>query len=291
MTIIQDMLAKYDCRNATDYRNALKEIIQEVALCGLSHSGFFQIGAFYGGTALRIFHGLRRFSEDMDFSLISPSKDFDLEKYLSGMRQELAAVGLQMTVERKQKTKITPIQSAFIKGGTYVQVIHITGNEADTKGLTKDEVLKIKVEVDTDPPADASYEMKYALRPVPFAVRLYDKPSLFAGKTHAVLCRGWNNRVKGRDFYDYVWYLANNTPLNILHLQRRLEQSGRWNPNDVLTLPIVKDMLNERFAAIDYAAAKKDVIDFIRNPAELDVWSASFFSAITENLTATSLNA
>ncbi|HCB93023.1 MAG TPA: hypothetical protein DEP57_04320 [Selenomonas sp.] len=286
MTIIQDMLEKYDCRNATDYRNALKEIIQEVALCGMSHSGFFQIGAFYGGTALRIFHGLQRFSEDMDFSLLSPNPEFDLENYLSGMRQELASVGLQMTVERKPKTKISPIQSAFIKGGTCIQIIKITGNEADTKGLTKDEVLKIKVEVDTEPPAGAVYETKYALHPVPFAVRLYDKPSLFAGKTHAVLCRGWNNRVKGRDFYDYVWYLAHNTPINLLHLQQRLEQSDRWDPREVLTLPILKEMLNERFATVDFEAAKKDVKDFIRNSAELDVWGAPFFSGITDKLSA-----
>ncbi len=287
MTIIQDMLAKYDCRNATNYRNALKEIIQEIALCGMSHNGFFQIGAFYGGTALRIFHGLQRFSEDMDFSLLAPNPKFDLEKYLSGIRQELASVGLQMTVERKQKTKSSPIQSSFIKGGTCIQVIKITGKEADIKGLTKDEVLKIKIEVDTEPPADATYETKYALHPVPFAVRLYDKPSLFAGKTHAVLCRGWNNRVKGRDFYDYVWYLAQNTPLNLLHLQRRLEQSGRWDPKEVLTLPMIKEILNERFATVDFEAAKKDVIDFIRSSAELDVWGAPFFSAITDHLTST----
>lgn len=284
MTIIRDMLAKYDCRNAADYRNVLKEIVQEVALCGMSHSGFFQIGAFYGGTALRIFHGLQRFSEDMDFSLLSPDKGFALEEYLSGMRLELESVGLQMTVELKPKTRISPIQSAFIKGGTCIQIIHITGNEADTKGLDKGEVLKIKVEVDTEPPADASCEIKYALRPVPFAVRLYDKPSLFAGKIHAVLCRSWNNRVKGRDFYDYVWYLANNTPVNLLHLQRRLEQSGRWNHSESLTLQILKDMLKERFAAVDFDAAKKDVMDFIHNPAELDIWSEPFFSAITDNL-------
>lgn len=284
MTIIRDMLVKYDCRNAADYRNALKEIVQEVALCGMSHSGFFQIGAFYGGTALRIFHGLQRFSEDMDFSLLSPDTGFALEEYLSGMRLELESVGLQMTVELKPKTRISPIQSAFIKGGTCIQIIHITGNEADTKGLDKGEILKIKVEVDTEPPADASCEMKYALRPVPFAVRLYDKPSLFAGKIHAVLCRSWNNRVKGRDFYDYVWYLANNTPVNLLHLQRRLEQSGRWNHSESLTLQILKDMLKERFAAVDFDAAKKDVMDFIPNPAELDIWSEPFFYAITDNL-------
>ena len=146
--------------------------------------------------------------------------------------------------------------------------------------------MKIKVEVDTEPPADASCEIKYALRPIPFAVRLYDKPSLFAGKIHAVMCRSWNNRVKGRDFYDYVWYLANNTPVNLLHLQRRLEQSGRWNHSESLTLQILKDMLKERFAAVDFDAAKKDVMDFIHNPAELDIWSEPFFSAITDNLIA-----
>ncbi len=284
MTIIEDMLEKYECCNATDNRNAFKELIQEVALCGLSHSGFFHIGAFYGGTALRIFHGLQRFSEEMYFSLLSTDKDFDLEQYLSGMRQELAAVGLQVTVERKQKTKISPIQTAFIEGGTCIQVTHITDNEADARGLAQDMVCKINVEVDTEPSPDASYEIKYALHPVPFAVRLYDKPSLFAEIIHAILCGGLNNRVKGSDLYDYVWHLANNTPLNLVHLQRRLEQSRCWNPKETLTLQIVKNMLNERFAAVDFKAGKKDVIDFIRTPAELALWGAAFFSAVTDKI-------
>lgn len=284
MTIIEDMLAKYECCNAADNRNAFKELIQEVALCGLSHSGFFHIGAFYGGTALRIFHGLQRFSEEMYFSLLYPDKDFDLEQYLSGMRQELAAVGLQVTVERKQTTKISHIQSAFIDGGTSIQVTYIKGNEADTQGLAKDMVFKINVEVDTEPSPDASYEIKYALHPVPFAVRLYDKPSLFAEKIHAILCCSWNNRVKGSCLYDYVWHLANNTPLNLVHLQRRLRKSGRWNTKDALTLQSVKEMLNERFAAVDFEAAKKGVIDYIRNPAELDLWGVPFFLPLLKEL-------
>ncbi|WP_440336542.1 nucleotidyl transferase AbiEii/AbiGii toxin family protein [Mitsuokella multacida] len=156
----------------------------------MSKSGFFQKGAFYGGTALRIFYGLHRFSEDMDFSLMYPDPSFALSDYLPAVEEELSAVGLKMHVEQKNKTKVTDIQSAFIKGGTLIQVISIQQtDEILIPGIHKQEQLKIKLEVDTNPPPGAGVELRYALRPVPYAVRLYDKPSLFAGKIHAVLCR------------------------------------------------------------------------------------------------------
>ena len=282
---LEEMLNKYNCRNAEEYRYAIKEIVQEVALGGMSRSGFFQGGAFYGGTALRIFHGLRRFSEDMDFSLLEANEKFRLEKFLPTVKEELWDLGLEMTVERKEKTKMSPIQSAFIKGDTLVQIVNIVG-KADIKGMAKGEVIKIKLEVDTKPPAGATYETKYTLKPIPAAVKLYDKPSLFAGKIHALLCRNWQNRVKGRDFYDYIWYVSNDIPLNVEHLKKRLEQSGKWDGAHIMLLSDVKQMLVERFDSVDYDNAKKDVIGFIRNPAELDVWSKDFFVALTHSLTA-----
>ena len=190
MSSIQSMLEHYQPKTAEAYRNALKEIVQEIALYGMSKSGFFQKGAFYGGTALRIFYGLHRFSEDMDFSLMYPDPSFALSDYLPAVEEELSAVGLKMYVEQKNKTKVTDIQSAFIKGGTLIQFISIQQtDEILIPSIHKQEQLKIKLEVDTNPPPGAGGELRYALRPVPYAVRLYDKPSLFAGKIHAVLCR------------------------------------------------------------------------------------------------------
>lgn len=288
MSSIQSMLECYQPKTAEAYRNALKEIVQEIALYGMSKSGFFQKGAFYGGTALRIFYGLHRFSEDMDFSLMHPDSSFVLSDYLPAIEEELAAVGLKMHVEQKNKTKVTDIQSAFIKGGTMIQIISIQQtDEVLIPGIHKQEQLKIKLEVDTNPPEGASFELRYALRPVPYAVRLYDKPSLFAGKIHAVLCRNWAQRIKGRDLYDYVWYLSQDTPVNVFHLQKRLEQSNRWDSSKRLTLQDAKNLLKDRFSHLDFEAAKKDVIPFLSDVSELDLWSTDFFQAITENLTST----
>ena len=287
MSSIQSMMERYQPQNAEAYRNALKEIVQEIALYGMSKSGFFQEGAFYGGTALRIFYGLHRFSEDMDFSLVHPNPSFALSDYLPAVEEELSAVGLKMRVEQKNKTKVTDIQSAFIKGGTLIQIISIQQtDEVLIPGIHKQEQLKIKLEVGTNPPPGAGFELRYALRPVPYAVRLYDKASLFAGKIHAVLCRNWMRRIKGRDLYDYVWYLSHNTPVNLFHLQKRLEQSDRWDSSKQLALQDTKNMLKERFSQLDFEAAKKDVIPFLSDASELDLWNAGFFQAITENLTA-----
>ncbi|SHL04973.1 nucleotidyl transferase AbiEii/AbiGii toxin family protein [Fibrobacter sp. UWEL] len=266
MNAIESMLAKYNCKNVVDYRNALKEIIQEVALCGLSRGGFFEKAAFYGGTALRIFYGLDRFSEDMDFSLKAPDAEFDLTKYFSALKDELEATGFEITIEAKSKNHWT------LKATPLVRV-------------PNNETLKIKFEVDTNPPAGASYQNKYALLPSPFAVRLHDEPSLFAGKLHAVLCRAWQNRVKGRDFYDYVWYLSKGIRVNLNHLQNRLEQSGHWQATQQgeLTIDKLKQMLCERFETIDFVDAKNDVSKFINDQRKLDLWSPEFFVSITND--------
>ncbi len=282
-TPVQQMLEKYDCKTSDDYKNALKEIIQEVALCGLSRGGFFKKAAFYGGTALRIFYGLDRFSEDMDFSLLEVDENFEIEAYFPALHEELSANGFELSIEKKEKSIESDVQSAFIKGGTLISLLNIVPSNEKILGISKTEVVKIKFEIDTNPPACATFENKYGLLPIPYGVRLYDEASLFAGKIHAVLCRAWKNRIKGRDFYDYLWYLSRGTNVNLLHLQKRLEQSGKWDTFDNLTLKNLKDMLCERFASIDFEKAKQDVLPFIKDSSKLDLWSADFFSAITES--------
>ena len=282
-TPVQQMLEKYDCKTSDDYKNALKEIIQEVALCGLSRGGFFKKAAFYGGTALRIFYGLDRFSENMDFSLLEVDENFEIEAYFPALHEELSANGFELSIEKKEKSIESDVQSAFIKGGTLILLLNIVPSNEKILGISKTEVVKIKFEIDTNPPACATFENKYGLLPIPYGVRLYDETSLFAGKIHAVLCRAWKNRIKGRDFYDYLWYLSRGTNVNLLHLQKRLEQSGKWDTFDNLTLKNLKDMLCERFALIDFEKAKQDVLPFIKDSSKLDLWSADFFSAITES--------
>lgn len=283
-TIIEEMISKYEVKNIYDKKNAMKEVVQEIILCGLSRAGFFSKAAFYGETALRIFYGLDRFSEDLDFSLVTSDSTFDLSEYFPTLEKEIAAFGLRVKIENKIKNKDTAIQSAFLKGNTKEHLLLFYSNDNFDSGVNSDEVMKIKFEVDTEPPAFANYEFKYQLLPSPYEVRLYDSSSLFAGKIHAVICRAWKSRIKGRDLYDYIFYLSRGTKVNLEHLKARLVQTCIIKEEDEFTLEILKQMLIERFDSIDYENAKQDVVGFIKNPSSLSLWTADFFKKITENL-------
>ena len=281
---IMSMMSGYNCKTSEDYENALKEIVQEVALAGLSRSDFFNRASFYGGTALRIFHGLPRYSEDLDFSLDSKDDTFELGEYLPYVERELAAYNFDMTVRKKEKTKDTAIQSAFIKGNTVQNILEITSNDSAVYGLNPNALIKIKFEIDTNPPEGATYQYMSSINPTVYRARLYDLPSLFAGKTHVVLCRDYKNRVKGRDFFDYIWYLQNRCKINLLHLQKRMEQSGKWNVGEILTMDKLKIMLIERFHSVDFDSARSDVELFLseHDREGLAVWDADFFEDITK---------
>lgn len=285
-TVIEKMLESYRVENIYDRKNAMKEIMQEIVLCGLSRAGFFSKAAFYGGTALRIFYGLDRFSEDLDFSLMAADTSFDLAAYFPTLEKEVKAFGLNIAITEKEKSKESNIRSAFLKGNTKEHLLLFYPDSQVAGSVSSNETVKIKFEVDINPPAYATFEHKYRLLPIPYAVNLYDMPSLFAGKIHAVICRAWQSRVKGRDLYDYVFYLANGTPVNLIHLRERLLQSGYIQPNAACSLRDVQTMLCEKFDSIDYAQAKQDVEPFIHDTAVLNVWCADFFKQITEGLTA-----
>lgn len=283
-SVLEQMLNKYEARTVYDKKNAVKEIMQEIVLCGLSRAGFFKKAAFYGGTALRIFYGLDRFSEDLDFSLLTEDPDFKLSDYFPILEKEVASFGLNVTITEKEKTAESDIRSAFLKGNTKEHILLFYADEPII-GVSGNETIKIKFEVDINPPAGATFEQKYRLMPSPYEVKLYDMPSLFAGKAHAVICRAWNNRVKGRDLYDYVFYLSHKTAINLEHLKARLVESGVWDKQAIFTVDDARKLLKERFAAIDYELAKEDARPFIKNPSVLDLWSADFFMQITDQLT------
>lgn len=285
-SIIEQMLNQHESTTLSDKKNSIKEVVQEIMLCGLSRANFFRSAAFYGGTALRIFYGLDRFSEDLDFSLVAPDLDFRLDAYLPALEKELASYGFRFQAEARKKTADSDIQSAFVKGKTREQILICYADDRLARSIGGGELIKIKFELDTTPPPFASFEQKYRLLPIPYGIRLYDMPSLFAGKLHAVICRAWKSRIKGRDLYDYIFYLSHQTPVNLKHLNARLVDSGFEGAREDMTLQEIKQILLQRFSSIDYSQAKEDVLPFIRNPASLDVWSASFFQSITENLTA-----
>ncbi len=280
---IQSMIDAYNCRTTEEYKNALKEVVQEIALLGLYRGGFYNVAAFYGGTSLRIFYGLDRFSEDLDFSLLSPNPRFDLSAYTQAVQDELGSYGLNMTVTEKIKSNASAVKSAFIKGGTQIHLLKISSISPPVAGVHPDEQIQVKLEVDTDPPEGAEYEIKYQLTPVPYNVRLFSLPSLFAGKVHAMLCRGWQSRVKGRDFYDYIWYLSKGIPLNLHHLAMRMIQTGHITSREMLTIESLHQMLNKRFSSIDVEQARNDVLPFIKNPETVSLWSEDFFTSITRD--------
>ena len=283
--MIEQMLSQHPSETLNDKKNSIKEVVQEVILCGLSRAGFFQTAAFYGGTALRIFHGLDRFSEDLDFSLMVPDSDFRLDPYLPVLEKELGAYGFHFKAEVKVKAKDSDVLSAFVKGNTREHILLCYADETLARTIIGSELIKVKFEVDTTPPPYAGFEHQFRLLPIPYDINLYDMPSLFAGKLHAVLCRAWKSRIKGRDLYDYVFYLSKGTPVNLRHLNARLVDSGFEGAAEDMTLDEIKQILYRRFESIDYSQAKQDVLPFIRNPVALELWSKEFFQSITNNLT------
>lgn len=281
--LFDEMLKNYDTTTMTNRKNALKEVIQEIVLCGLSRAGFFSDVAFYGGTALRIFHGLDRFSEDLDFSLLHTDNRFDLSEYLPILENEMHSFGLVIEVSEKQKTTASDIQSAFVKANTKQQLSFFFEDQ-NSSCIHPDEKIRIRFEVDTNPPDFAGFEHRYRLLPYPYEVQLYDRPSLLAGKIHAVLARSWKSRVKGRDLYDFVFYLQHNTPLNLRHLKARLIQTGHLKTSDTFNIEDLRERLIEHFDQLDYENAKQDVIPFIKDTRVLEIWSSNFFKDITTNL-------
>lgn len=283
-SILSQMLNKYNITSLNDEKNALKEVVQEVALCGLSRAGFFNVAAFYGGTALRVFYGLDRFSEGLDFSLLEPSLNFELSKYFSVLESEIRAVGLNFRAEEKIKTNDSFVNSAYLKSNTKEYIMTVYNDSHNYLGISANEIIRIKFEVDINPPEFATYENKYRLLPSPYKVKIFDMPSLFAGKLHAVICRAWRNRIKGRDLYDYVFYLSQNAAVNLPHLKARLIDSGFIVDDFELDRNSLISLLRERFATIDYEQAKQDVLPFIKDKSKLELWSKEFFDDITNSI-------
>lgn len=284
MTIIQQMINKYNPKTIEDKKHAIKEVLQEVVLAGLSKTDFFTHAAFYGGTALRIFYGMDRFSEDLDFSLLVAEDTFDISEYFKPISDAVNSLGLNFEVLKKEKTVNSNIDSAFIKGNTKETLIIIYSSSSDSRLIIHNEKIIIKFEVDVNPPLYAHTEIKFRLLPFPYQVRVYDASSLFAGKIHAVIARSWKNRIKGRDLYDFVYYLSLEAKVNLKHLEFRLKQTKTIDENIRLTRDLLIDILEQRFDQIDYDTAKSDVRPFIKDQSSLDLWSREFFISITKQI-------
>lgn len=281
--MIKEWIAEYSPKNTDDVLSALREIMQEVALAGLSRTDFFEKAAFYGGTALRIFYGLDRFSEDLDFSLLESDPDFSLEPYFDAILAEFKSIGMQVSIREKEKKEKTNIDSAFLKSETEWKelILEDIVKQAGIKSTNR--TMKIKIEVDRRPPLGFTTENKLLTRPFSFYVKCFNKPSLFAGKMHALLFRKWKNRVKGRDWYDLEWYIKKGIQLDLRHFALRAKDTGDWTKED-LTQEDVLEVLREKFKTVSFDSVKEDVIPFIKDDKVLEIWGEQYFNDLLEKL-------
>jgi predicted nucleotidyltransferase component of viral defense system len=280
--MIKEWIDEYKPANKEEAEAALREIMQEVALAGLQRSGFFEKAAFYGGTALRIFYGLNRFSEDLDFSLLEVNPELSLEPYLNGMVTEFKALGMEVSVKEKKKTKETNNDSAFLKSETVWKEL-LLEEVIPQAGLGTLPSIKIKLEIDTDPPLGFQTEEKLLLRPFSFYVKCFTPSDLFAGKMHALLFRKWKNRVKGRDWYDLEWYIKKGVPLHLEHFLKRAQNSRDW-PIETITESEFLQLLQNRIEGVSFDGIKDDIIRFIKDDRVLEIWSPAYFKDLAQRI-------
>lgn len=287
MTIIEQMLSKYEIESENDIINALKEIFQEIALLGLYRGSFFNKAAFYGGTALRILYGLNRFSEDLDFSLSEKNKSFNIEKYFPYIINEFKALGIDVSLSKKTKKNTSGnIESAFLKNTTSIHTLNIkTDNFANIlTGVHIGKKIKIKLEADINPPLKFQTEAKTLLMPVTFNIITMTLPNLYAGKMHAVLCRSWKTRVKGRDWYDFEWYVKQNHKLNLEHLQERMYESGDLDKNIKLNKTAFIELLKNKIENLNISKAIEEVSPFIKDKSVFEFWKKDYFKLLSEKI-------
>jgi len=280
--MIKEWIDAYNPQNEEEILSALREIMQEITLAGLSRTDFFEKAAFYGGSALRIFYGLDRYSEDLDFSLLKPDSDFLIEPYFKAVLGEFKSLGLTVSIKEKKKTKQTAIDSAFLKAETIWQEIVLEDIIKET-GVRSNKTLKIKIEVDRQPPLNFKTEEKLLLRPFSFYVKCFTKSSLFSGKMHALLFRKWKNRVKGRDWYDLEWYVKKGISLDVNHFLIRAKDTNDWQEDNISNEQIL-ELLDMKIKSVSFSNIKEDVVRFIKNDDILSIWSPEYFKNLIEKI-------
>ena len=270
MTIFDEMVAAYNPQNAEQRLNAQHQAMQQIVLAGLQKGGFFEHAAFYGGTCLRIFHNLPRFSEDMDFSLTEKNPSIHLENYFQAIQDVFAFKGKEVVITKKEKLNFGRVESAFLKEDTSAYDI----------AFRTEKTVKVKIELDTDPPLLFDTEQKLLMKPYSLMVRCFTLPDLFAGKMHALVYRNWKSRVKGRDWYDFEWYIRFNVPLNFAHLQERIREfSGKEVSKEEFM-----QLLRERLSTADINQVKQDVLPFVDRPSDLNIWSNDYFLQLADRI-------
>lgn len=273
MTVFDSMMSAFPVQTDADYRNALHEVMQKITLAGLYRHDFFKRAAFYGGTCLHLFHGLPRFSEDMDFSLLEVDPTFTLTDYFDSIITEFKALGRDVMITHKPKKGHRAIDSAFLKDNTDIYNL----------SFKTERTVKIKIEVDTCPPLGFQTESHALMLPFSFVTRCFNLPCLYSGKIHALLFRDWKQRVKGRDWYDFEWYVRHRAAVDLNHFRQRMMQShpGLAAP---ASLEELKVLIRERITRLNVEDAKSDVAPFITDKSTLDIWSHSYFMEVVDQM-------
>ncbi|OGQ22797.1 MAG: hypothetical protein A3I05_01805 [Deltaproteobacteria bacterium RIFCSPLOWO2_02_FULL_44_10] len=272
--ILQDRLDTYNAQTSWEEEIALKEILQEIILAALGRTDFFKYAAFQGGTALRILYSLERFSEDLDFILQQEEKSFAITSYLQAIQLECTSYGMSLEFQDRSKAD-QAVKKAFLKDNSLGKILHIKHPSISSPSTPKK--LRIKLEIDTNPPAGSHTEIKYLNFPFASAVTMQNLPSLFAGKSHALLCREY---VKGRDWYDFLWYVVRKTSLNFEFLTQACRQQGPWKHQTmVITQEWYLHEMKKKIESINWQEAQQDVMPFLRahHLKSLELWSTDFF--------------
>lgn len=270
--IIQERFDSYNCKSTLEEEQALRELTQEIILAGLGRTDFFSQVGFHGGTCLRIFHSLNRFSEDLDFALHKPDAHFSFTPYLHKVQNELVAYGYNLEISDRNR-KDSTVRQAFLKDDSIGKLLALQYRPRNGP-MRK---IRIKLEVDTNPPAGATFEMPILDYPFPAAICIFDLPSLFAGKIHALLCRSY---IKGRDWYDFIWYTARKTPINHELLSAAIKQQGPWKNQSIKT---DDEWCVDKIAAVierlNWIQVRQDVQRFVKQHelTSLELWNREFF--------------
>jgi predicted nucleotidyltransferase component of viral defense system len=280
--MIKQWLEEYKSTSDKETAQAIREIMQEIALAGLQRSGFFEKAAFYGGTALRIFYGLERFSEDLDFSLLTVDTNFTMQPYLNAIIEEFNALGMKVNLQEKIKTKSSNVDSAFLRSDTIWKELILEGFVIQAAVNTK-AIIKIKIEVDTKPPLGFETEEKLLLKPFSFYVKCFKLPYLFSGKMHALLFRKWKERVKGRDWYDMEWYIKNAVKFDLNHFLIRAKESGDWLEDNITKKQFV-ELLHTKINAVNFKNVREDISRFIKDDKVLAIWSPQYFNDLVSKI-------
>ena len=280
--MIKEWIAEYKPTNEEETLSAMREIMQEIALAGLSRTDFFEKAAFYGGTALRIFYNLDRFSEDLDFSLMEKNPNFSLEPYFTAIVTEFEAIGMKVSIREKDKKIKTSVESAFLKSETIWKEL-ILEDIVKQAGIQSNKNIKIKIEVDVKPPLSFKTEEKLLLRPFSFYVKCFTSSNLFAGKMYALLFRKWKNRVKGRDWYDLEWYIRKGISLDVKHFLQRAKDTNDWHEDSITNQQILQ-LLKDKINVVSFENIKEDVVLFIKDEQALEMWNKTYFDNLIEKI-------